>query len=125
MKMLLMKLLIAFGFQLLREHIADNSDTSDIEEKLINASNKEEVCTVAKEEAIRAIDEHLLTDVEVADDVVEGLATASNTDEVVAVLGSEAGQRTLFHVLGEAVSALGGLLAGLFGKKTNERNRDG
>lgn len=117
MKALLMKLLISFGFQLLREHIADDSDTSDIEEKLIGASNKEEVLVIAKEEAIEAIDEYLLADAEVPDEVVDGLASANSTKEVVKVFESEAGQRTLFDVLGAVISGLGGLIAGLFGKK--------
>lgn len=117
MKTLLIKLLISFGFQLLREHIADDSDTSDIEEKLISADNKEEVLVIAKEEAIEAIDEYLLTDVEVPDEVVDGLANATSTEEVVEVFESEAGQRTLFDVLGEVISGLGKLIAAIFGKK--------
>ena len=118
MKMLLMKMLISFGFQLLREHIADDSDTSDIEEKLIKAKTKEEVVVIAKEEAIRVIDESVLTEVEIPDDIVTGISNANSTEEVVAVFESEAGQRTLFDVLGEVISGLGKLLAGLFGKKS-------
>ena len=117
MKTLLMKLLISFGFQLLREHIADDSDTSDIEEKLIKAKTKEEVVVIAKEEAIRVIDESVLTDVEIPNDIVESLATADSTEEVVEVFESEAGQRTLFDVLGAVITGLGGLLVGIFGKK--------
>lgn len=117
MKTLLMKLLIAFGFQLLREHIADDSDTSDIEEKLIKAKSKEEIAAIAKEEAIRAIDEHALKDTEIPDDIVDGLVSAGNTEEVVKVLESEAGQKTIFDILGEVVAGVGGLIAGLFGKK--------
>lgn len=117
MKTLLMKLLIAFGFQLLREHIADDSDTSDIEEKLISASSKEEVVAIAKEEAIRAIDEYALEDTEIPDDVVDGLVNAGNTEDVVEVLESEAGQRTIFSVFGEVIDGIGGLIAALLGKK--------
>lgn len=117
MKALLMKLLISFGFQLLREHIADDSDTSDIEEKLINAKTEEEVVVIAKEEAIRVIDETVLTDIEIPSDIVTDLARADSTEEVVEVLESEAGQRTLFDVVGEVISGLGGLFASLFGKK--------
>lgn len=117
MKTMLMKLLISFGFQLLREHIADDSDTSDIETKLIEAHTKEEVLVIAKEEAINAIDEHILTEVEIPDEVVDGLANAGSTEEVVAVFESEAGQKTLFDVLGEVIAGLGGLIFGLFGKK--------
>lgn len=117
MQALLLKLLIAFGFQLLREHLTDDSDTSDIEEKLIAAKSKEEVVIVAKEEAIRVIDESVLEDTEIPDDIVTGLANAGNTEEVIEVLESEAGQRTLFSVLGEVIGGIGGLLAGLFGKK--------
>ena len=117
MKKLLMKLLVAFGFQLLKEHIADDSDTSDIEERLINANTKEEVVAVAKEEAIKAIDEYVLTNVEVPEEVVKGLVGANSTDKVMEVFESEVGQRTLFDVLGEVISGLGGLIASLFGKK--------
>ena len=117
MKTLLMKLLISFGFQLLREHIADDSDTSDIEEKLIKAKTKEEVVVIAKEEAIRAIDEVVLTDVDIPEDIVESLAIAGNIEDVVEVLESEAGQRTLFEVIGAVIAGLGGLFAGIFGKK--------
>ena len=122
MKMLLLKLLISFGFQLLREHIADDSDTSDIEEELIAAKSKEAVVAVAKKEAIRVIDESVLTDVEIPNDIVESLATANSTEEVVEVLESEAGQRTLFDVLGAVIAGVGGLIGSLFGKKNNERN---
>ena len=117
MKALLMKLLISFGFQLLREHIADDSDTSDIEEKLIKAKTKEEIVVIAKEEAIRAIDDAILTDVEIPDDIVDALANAGNTEAVIEVLESEAGQRILFDVLGAVISGLGGLIASIFGKK--------
>ena len=117
MKTLLMKLLISFGFQLLREHIADDSDTSDIEEKLIKAKTKEEIVVIAKEEAIRVIDESVLEDVEIPDDIIKDLARANSTEEVVEVFESETGQRTLFDILGDVISGLGGLLAGIFGKK--------
>jgi len=117
MKALLMKLLICFGFKLLQEHIAGEEDSNEIEERLIGAGNKEEVLVIAKEEAIHAIDEYLLTDIEVSPEIVTGLANASNTKEVVEVFESEAGQRTLFDVLGEVIAGIGGLIAGLFGKK--------
>lgn len=117
MKKLLMKLLINVGFQLLREHIADDSDTSDIEERLIEANSKKELVAVMKEETIRAIDEYVLEDTEIPDGIVDGLVKASNTEEVVAVLESEAGQQTLFSVIGEVINGIGGLLASIFGKK--------
>lgn len=118
MQALLMKLLIVFGFKLLQEHIAGETDSNEIEERLINAHTKEEVAVIAKEEAIRAIDDIALTNIEIPDEIVTGLANAGNTDEVVKVLESEAGQRTIFDVLGEAVAAVGGLVASLFGRNT-------
>jgi hypothetical protein len=116
MEALLIKLLISFGFQLLRKHIADSSDTSELEERLISAKTKKEVLVIAKTEAIEAIDEHILTEVDVPDEVVDGLARADNTEKVVKVLESATVEQILLDAISGIVSGIRGLLSGLFRK---------
>lgn len=114
MKKLFLRLLISLAFQELWEHLADDSDTSDIMKELINAKSKKAVLTVAKREAVLAIDEHI---VDMPDEVVDGLINADSTEEVVAVLEPEARQRTLFDLLNAISSAICDIVAGFLGKK--------
>jgi len=106
--------LVALGFRLLKEHIASDDDTSEVENALVQAKSPEEVKVIVKKELIEVIDDQFLTDTDIPQSVVEGVANANSTEELVEVLNTEEGQKSFIDTMGTLLSSIVNLI---FGKK--------
>lgn len=106
--------LVALGFRLLKEHIASDDDTSEVEDAIIKAKSPEEVKTIVKKELLETIDDQFLTDTDIPESVTDGLANANNKEEIVEVLNTAEGQKTFIDTMGTFLSSIAGLI---FGRK--------
>ena len=106
--------LVALGFRLLKEHIASDDDTSEVENALVLAKSPEEVKVIVKKELIEVIDDQFLTDTDIPESVVEGVANATSKEELIEVLDTEEGQKSFIDTMGALLSSIVNLI---FGKK--------
>lgn len=110
MPVFLLNGLVALGFRLLKEHIASDDDTSEVEDALVQAKNPEEVKAIVKKELLETIDDQFMTDTDIPESVIDGLATANTTEEIVEVLDTEAGTKTFIDALSTLLGSIGSLI---------------
>lgn len=107
--------LVALGFRLLKEHIASDDDSSEVETAIVNAKSSAEVKVIVKKELLGIIDEQFVTDTDIPESVVDGLANANSKEEIVEVLNTAEGQKSFIDTLGTLMSSIGNLI---WGKRT-------
>lgn len=110
MPVFLLNGLVALGFRLLKEHIASDDDTSEVEDALVQAKNPEEVKAIVKKELLETIDDQFMTDTDIPESVIDGLATANTTEEIVEVLDTEAGTKTFIDAMSTLLGSIGSLI---------------
>jgi len=106
--------LCALGFRLLKEHIASDDDSSEVEEAIVQAKSPAEVKVIVKKELLEVIDDQFLTDTDIPESVTDGLAKANSKDEIVEVLNTAEGQKSFIDSLGSLLGCIGNLI---FGRK--------
>lgn len=106
--------LVALGFRLLNEHIASDDDTTEVENAIVNATDRDQVKAIVKKEMLQVIDDQFMTDTDIPEDVTDGLANAHSKEEIVEVLNTAQGQKSFIDTMWSLVNSIGGLI---FGKK--------